>query len=217
MQDHPIVYFCAEYALDDSLPMYAGGLGILAGDIIHEAAQQDIPLITVGLYYHEGYLHHDLYPEGVMMKKSNRLNPANTHLLPVVDSDNNRIVLSIPIHNTLVYFHAWLLEVGTVRVYLLDTSVEQNTEEDKHITDYLYASSKEVRFKQEMVLGLGGLRLLEALQITPSGYHLNEGHSALLALEIARYEMAKHKRTFQEELDNTKQHIFHQPYTFTGR
>lgn len=216
MQDHPIVYFCAEYGLNDDIPTYAGGLGILASDIIREAAEQEIPLITVGLYYHAGYSCHDLFKDGIMIKNSGRVNPASVNLSPVVDEKNNRIIISLPIQDGLVYVQAWSLQIGSVRIYLLDTSISQNTEENRRITDHLYASSKEVRFKQEMVLGLGGLRLLEALHLSPIGYHLNEGHSALLALEIARYEMQKHKRSFHEELDNTKQHIFFTNHTLVA-
>ena len=203
MLNHPIVYFCAEYALNDDIPIYAGGLGILAGDIIREAAEQKIPFITVGLFYHEGY----------SPKNSGPINPKSSNLQPVVDQQNNRIIVTLPIQDATVSAQAWSLQIGSVWVYLLDTNITQNTEEDRHITNQLYASSKEIRFKQEMVLGLGGLRLLEALQISPIGYHLNEGHSALLALEIARYEMQKHKYSFAQELDNTKQHIFFTNHT----
>lgn len=213
LKSHPIVYFCAEYALHDSLSTYAGGLGILAGDSIREAAQQGIPLITIGLFYHQGYVHHDLYKEGIMMKSSVLTNPASSMLQPVVNDQNNRVIITVPIQDTLIHVQAWFLDVGCVRVYLLDTNVPQNEEGDKHITDQLYASSKETRFKQEIVLGLGGLRLLEALHTEPIGYHLNEGHSALLALEIALHEMRKHTRTFAQELDNTKKHIFFTNHT----
>lgn len=213
MKDHPIVYFCAEYALLDSLPIYAGGLGILAGDMIREAADQSIPLLAVGLYYHEGYTCHDLYENGVMAKSCVRTNPLSVNLSPVVDEQNNRVIIEVPIQETLVYIQAWSMDIGSVRIYLLDTDISQNEGENRRITDRLYASSKEVRFKQEMVLGLGGLRLLDALKISPSGYHLNEGHSAFLALELVRREMSKHKKSFQEELDNAKQHIFFTNHT----
>lgn len=216
MKNHPIVYFCAEYALDDTIPIYAGGLGVLAGDFIREAVDQQIPLVAVGLYYHEGYLSHDLYKEGIMMKVSSRVNPESIKLSPVIDAQGKRIVVSVPIQNTQVYLQAWILEMGTVRLYLLDTNIKQNEEGDRRITDRLYTSSKEMRFKQEMILGLGGLRLLEAIHINPIGYHLNEGHSALLALEIARYEMQKHKRSFKEELSNTKEHIFFTNHTLVA-
>jgi len=213
MKDHPIVYFCAEYALTDKIPIYAGGLGVLAGDYVREAADQNIPLIAVGLYYHEGYVSHDLYQDGIMMRASFSTNPQAVGLTPVVDEQNNRVIISLPIQDRLVYAQAWSIQIGSVTLYLLDTDIEQNEEGGRRITDRLYAASKEIRFKQEMVLGLGGLRLLESLNIKPSGYHLNEGHSALLALEIARYEMQKHNRVFHEELDNTKQHIFFSNHT----
>lgn len=213
LKKRPIVYFCAEYAIDDTLPLYAGGLGILAGDIIREAAEQNIPFVAVGLFYHQGYLSHDLYPEGISMKSSGPTNPAETNLVPVVDKQNNRIIISLPIQDTLVYAQAWSLTIGSVRLYLLDTNVAQNDESNKQITNQLYPSSRELRLKQEMILGLGGLRLIEALDISPLGYHLNEGHSALLTIEIARHEMKKHKRTFTEELNNTKQHIFFTNHT----
>lgn len=213
IQNHPIVYFCAEYALEDNAAAYAGGLGVLAGDIIREAAEQKIPLVAVGLFYHEGYKHHDLYKEGILMKNSHFLHQNNGSLLPVVDAKNNRVVVELPIGDVSVFVQAWIKRIGSVCMYLLDTNMLQNSEENRNITNQLYPSSKEVRFKQEMVLGLGGLRLLEALQMQPVGYHLNEGHSAFLALEIARYEMKKHKRTFALESENTKQHIFYTNHT----
>lgn len=196
MRSRPIVYFCAEYALSDAIPTYAGGLGILAGDIIREAAEQNVPFISMGLYYHKGYLLNDLY-----------------NLTPVIDEQGSRIIVTLPIKDALVSVQAWVLQIGSVSVYLLDTDIPQNEEKDRQITYKLYSSDKEARFKQEMVLGLGGLRLLEALQISPIGYHLNEGHSALLTLGIALHEMRKHKRTFAEELANTKQHIFFTNHT----
>lgn len=213
LRDRPIVYFCAEYALNDTIPTYAGGLGILAGDIIHEAVDQKVPFIALGLYYHKGYLFHNLDKTGISMKSTGSANPLSINLLPVVDNQNNRVIVSVPVQDTLVYIQAWYLQIGSARVYLLDTNISQNEEGNRQITDQLYASSKKVRFKQEIVLGLGGLRLLETLHISPIGYHLNEGHSALLALEIARHEMQKHKRTFAQELENTKHHIFFTNHT----
>src|SRR5690349_11390846 len=123
LEKHPIVYLCAEYALDDKMPIYAGGLGVLAGDMIREAAEEKIPLITLGLYYHEGYAYHDLYPEGIMMKGAKRTSPSSTDLLPVVDKDNNRIIITLPIQETTVYVQAWSLKIGSVTLYLLDTAL----------------------------------------------------------------------------------------------
>lgn len=213
MRDNPIVYFCAEYALDDAIPTYAGGLGILAGDIIREAAEQNVPFITVGLYYHEGYIYHDLDKDAIVMKNSSRTNPISSKLKPVLDEQKKRIIITVPIKDTLVYVQAWVLQIGSVRTYLLDTNISQNKEENRKITDQLYPSVVDVRLKQEMVLGLGGLRLLDALGITPVGYHLNEGHSAFLALEIAKYSMKKQKQSFLKALKKSKQSIFFTNHT----
>lgn len=213
MQRHPIVYFCAEYALDDTMPTYAGGLGVLAGDIIREAAQQNIPFLAVGLLYNSGYVHHDLYGKNILVKSSGSKKNSQSTLELILDNHNNPLTVALSIGDTVVFIQAWLKKIGSVSVYLLDTNIAQNTEEDRNITNQLYPSSKEVRFKQEMVLGVGGLRFLKSLQIQPVGYHINEGHSALLALEIVRFEMQKHKRSFAEELGNTKQHIFFTNHT----
>lgn len=213
MKDRPIVYFCAEYALSDMIPTYAGGLGILAGDLLREAAERKIPFTAIGLYYQQGYLFHDLYKEGVMIKSSGRINPESVGLKPVIDKKNKRIFVVIPIQDTYVYAQAWYMQMDTVTVYLLDTNIDQNNEENRRITDQLYTANAEMRFKQEIILSLGGLRILDALKISPIGYHLNEGHSALLALELVRHEMQKHKRTFQDELDVARQHIFFTNHT----
>jgi glycogen phosphorylase len=213
LKSRPIVYFCAEYALNDEIPTYAGGLGVLAGDIIREAAEQNMPFTAVGLYYHRGYLFHDLYKDGIGIKSTGSKSPLSSNLTLVVNEQNKPVLVALPIQDTLVFAQAWLLKMGNVSVYLLDTNIPENEEENRQITDQLYSPSKEVRFKQEMVLGLGGLRLLEALNISPIGYHLNEGHSALLILEIARHEMKKHNRVFEEELENTKNHVFFTNHT----
>src|SRR5437667_11374616 len=132
MRDHPLVYFCAEYALNDAIPTYAGGLGILAGDIIREAAEQEVPFITVGLYYHQGYL----------LKNSVRTNLLNSNLTPVVDEQNKRVIITLPIQDTLVSVQAWSLQIGSVHMYLLDTDIPQNIDEHRRITDQIYPSCK---------------------------------------------------------------------------
>jgi starch phosphorylase len=216
MKDRPIAYFCAEYALNDEIPTYAGGLGILAGDMLREAAEQKIPFVAVGLYYHDGYLFHDLYREGVLMKNSGRKDPTKVGLKPVMDEQNNRVIVTLPIQDTVVSVQAWFMQMDTVTIYLLDTNIDQNNEQNKRITDQLYTSDREMRFKQEMVLSLGGLRLLEELHIAPVGYHLNEGHSALLVLELARHEIRNHKRTFHDEIDTIKKRIFFTNHTLVA-
>jgi glucan phosphorylase len=197
MNDHPIAYFCAEYALSDTLPLYAGGLGILAGDMVREAATQQLPFVAIGLLYHNGYA----------SKQTASLNPDRTELKPVLNGKNERLIITVPLRDKSISLKAWVFTLGTVAVYLLDTDVQTNTGAQRHITDHLYAADKEVRFQQEIILGIGGLRLLKALHVAPRVYHLNEGHSALLSLELTRLEMQKQQRSFSQALEKTKQQI----------
>lgn len=212
----PIAYFCAEMALAEDSPTYAGGLGVLAGDTIWEAAEQKIPLVAVGMYYHEGYLHHELYSDGIMLKHPMRRTPQDFGFRQVMTAENQPLTVSIPLEGRQLKIGAWEMQKGTVRVFLLDTDIIQNDQTDRSITNRLYVANKETRFKQEMVLGIGGLRLLEALKIHPMIYHLNEGHSALLALEIAFHEMKEYGKNFIEELDRAKHHIVFTNHTLVA-
>ncbi len=217
LTERPIAYFCAEFALDDASPTYAGGLGILAGDTIKEAADQEIPFVAVGLYYHEGYLRHELYSEGTMLKFPMRRHPEEIGYHKVVNTENKPILIHVPMQGRNITVSAWEKQIGkTVRFLLLDTNIEENTPEDRQITNRLYIVDKETRFKQEMVLGIGGLRFLEALKIHPSIYHLNEGHSALLTLEIAYHEMREYKTAFLHEIERAKQHIVFTNHTLVA-
>lgn len=179
---HPIAYFCAEYALEKDMPIYAGGLGVLAGDVVREAHDQKMPMVAIGLYYHKGYTRQSFYTPEQLAKISQ---PANLSLKPVKNSAGKVISVKVPIQDRYVKAVAWLWDKGTIPVYLLDTNVEENLPEDRLITEKLYDSNLQTRLKQEMVLGIGGFRLLQKLGIQPSIYHMNEGHSALLAIEVA--------------------------------
>jgi len=196
-QERPIAYFCAEYALGQTIPTYSGGLGILAGDVVREAADQKFPFVAIGLYYHEGYVR-DL---------SVRTTPESVGLTPVVNKKGERLSISVPIQDHDVVVQAWEFRQGENSVYMLDTDVEENTVDDRRITDYLYTGDKEVRLKQEIILGIGGLRLLEALNIHPSVYHLNEGHSAMLMFELIRHEMEERKLSFGEAKQFAKRRV----------
>ncbi|MEY4723297.1 MAG: hypothetical protein RLZZ324_810 [Candidatus Parcubacteria bacterium] len=186
LAERPIAYFCAEYALDPAIPTYAGGLGVLAGDVVREAADQGLPMVAVGLYYHAGYASDSSRP------------PSESGLLPVVDGKGARVIVSVPMEDRQVHVQAWAWRRGSVRVLLLDADREDNDAADRHISDRLYVDDKQTRLKQEVMLGIGGLRLLEALDIHPSVYHLNEGHSAMLSLELTRHEMKERGLGFDE-------------------
>ena len=195
LQTRPVAYFCAEFALTSELKTYSGGLGILAGDIVREAAAQRLPMVGVGLLYGQ---------------------PAFGLELAV---DRGRpLTVKVPIQDRLVTVAAyrWPSTLGrgwwsggdrTVPVYLLTADCADNDSRDRRLTDRLYPSDKERRLQQEIILGLGGLRLLEALKIHPAIYHLNEGHSAFLALEIIRHEMSERLIGFNDALELARQHI----------
>lgn len=203
----PVAYFSAEFAVSDSLPIYAGGLGVLAGDILREAADRTFPLIGVGLFYREGYLHQKVDDAGTIIETSATTLPEQAGLSPVMNKGGMRIFVKVPIHDREVFVQAWIYKERSVPLYLLDTNVEQNSAEDRAITNRLYVRDKETRLKQEMVLGIGGVRLLEALSIHPSVYHLNEGHSAMLILDLMRHEMVKRQVSFRDAIALAKRHI----------
>lgn len=202
-QLRPVAYFCAEFCLYDrtiyetgpqmrrDLPNYAGGLGILAGDVIREAADRNFPLVGVGLFYSE----------------SKDLGVAQRRLKMVLDRRLNLITVEIPLQDRRISVAAYVWQEKGIPVYLLTTDINQNDLRDRAITSSIYPADKEKRLQQEIVLGLGGLRLLEALEIHPAVYHLNEGHSAFLATEIIRHEMEERLIPFDQARDLAKRRI----------
>lgn len=196
----PVAYFCAELALEDNFPTYVGGLGVLAGDIVKQADLSNFPLIGIGLYYHKGY------PQN---SSTNQVlpNPDQLGLRLVTDSDGKTVTISIKIQDRLVYAKAWEWKKGTNSVFFLDTDTPENISTDRTITDILYVSDKETRLKQEIILGIGGSRLLKKLRITPSIYHLNEGHSGFLILELIRDEMNRSQTNFIRACEIAKKKV----------
>lgn len=184
--ENPVAYFCAEYGVHNSLPNYSGGLGILAGDHLKSASDLNMPLVAVGLFYRYGYFRQKIAHDGWQEERYQDLFKSELALKPVSDADGNRIFVSVHMRGRDVYAQAWLAQVGRISLYLLDTNIEQNDEIDRLITGHLYGGDAETRIVQEKVLGIGGVRLLRKLEIVPSVYHLNEGHSAFLTLELAR-------------------------------
>lgn len=198
----PVAYFCAEYALESGFPTYAGGLGILSGDYIRETAKQEFPMVAVGIKYQNG--------QSLPPKESRG---SKTILNRVVDKDGKDVIVSIAIEHREVHMKAWHWMDGGAEVYLLDTDIEENNEQDRSITKNLYDMDRDIRLKQEIVLGIGGFRLLAALGYHASVYHLNEGHSAFLALELIRHEMDHQKVNFQEACEYAKKHILFTNHT----
>lgn len=184
--ENPVAYFCAEYGVHNSLPIYSGGLGILAGDHLKSASDMNVPLVAVGLLYRFGYFRQKISHDG--WQKENYLDSFEDELalLPVLNDSGERILVKVKIRGRDVYAQAWLASIGRISLYLLDTNVSENDEIDRLITGHLYGGDTETRIVQEKVLGIGGVRLLRRLGVEPSVYHLNEGHSAFLTLELAR-------------------------------
>ncbi len=184
--ENPVAYFCAEYGVHNSLPIYSGGLGILAGDHLKSASDMNVPLVAVGLFYRFGYFRQKIAHDGWQEEKYLDSFAGELALEPVFDVNGERILTSVKMRGRTVFARAWLARVGRISLYLLDTNVEENVETDRLITGHLYGGDAATRVVQEKILGIGGVRLLRKLNVQPSVYHLNEGHSAFLTLELAR-------------------------------
>lgn len=184
--ERPVAYFCAEYGVHNSLPIYSGGLGILAGDHLKSASDLNIPLVAVGLLYRYGYFRQKIAHDGWQQERYYDVFESELALKPVLGADGKKILVSVHIRGREVFAQAWLVKVGRVSAYFLDTNLPENSEIDRLITGHLYGGDAETRIVQEKILGIGGVRLLRRLGIQPSVFHLNEGHSAFLTLELAR-------------------------------
>jgi len=182
----PIAYFSAEFALHQSLPIYAGGLGVLAGDHCKEASDLGVPLIGVGFMYPQGYFHQAVSPEGWQQEVYERLNWANAPVEPAIGTDGRPCVIAVPLGNRTVLVSVWQVLLGRVRLFLLDTDLEENAPWDRELSARLYGGDRETRIQQEIILGIGGVRVLKAMGIQPAGWHLNEGHAAFVVLQRIR-------------------------------
>ena len=190
LQDVPrIAYFCAEFAITESLPIYSGGLGVLAGDHLKAASDLGLPLVAVGLLYRYGYFRQTIDDTGYQREAYDRLDSDAAALTPVLDDEGKPILVEVPFPARTVYARIWRAQVGRVPLYLLDTDLPENREDDRWITGHLYGGDQDTRIRQEIVLGIGGLRALRAVlpaDAQPDVLHMNEGHSAFLSLELAR-------------------------------
>ncbi len=191
-------YFSAEFGLTDCLPIYSGGLGVLAGDHLKSASDLGLPLVGVGLLYQKGYFAQYLNPEGWQQERYpiNDFHNMPLHLERQADGSELRIQVEYP--GRVVHARVWRIQVGRVSLYLLDTNIDLNSEYDQNITDYLYGGDLDIRIHQEMMLGIGGVRMLAALGCKPTVCHMNEGHSAFLALERIRIMIQEEGLSFAE-------------------
>jgi starch phosphorylase len=187
----PIAYFSAEFALHRSLPIYSGGLGILAGDHCKEASDLGVPLVGIGLYYHGGYFDQQIGLDGWQRDSDDPVDPSVNPVARVIGPDGNPSLVSVTISGREVQIGAWRVLVGRVPVYLLDTDLDLNDPADRKLTARLYTSAPEWRLRQEWVLGVGGVRMLRALGINAETWHANEGHAAFMYVERLRELLAK--------------------------
>ena len=191
-----IAYFSAEYGLDEILPIYSGGLGILSGDHLKSSSDLGLPLVAVGLLYKNGYFHQKINNIGMQESEYYDIELDNLPITPVKKETGEDLVISVKMPNSKLYLKVWKIAVGRINLYLLDSDIEENSDEYRGITLRLYGGDQEMRIQQEIVLGIGGVTLLQELGFEPTVYHMNEGHSSFLVLELIKNIMAEKKVSF---------------------
>jgi starch phosphorylase len=202
-RERPVAYFSAEFGFHETLPIAAGGLGMLAGDHAKAASDLGLGLVGVSLFYREGYFQQAIDPNNWQTEYYTQLNPKNLPMEPVLDEKGNPLVCQVEIGMNVVAFQAWRVNVGRVAAYLLDTNRPENEQHFRDLTLRVYGGDSTTRIMQEILLGIGGVRLLRRLGVRPSVFHMNEGHAAFLTLELIREKMAAGKK-FPEALEQTK-------------
>jgi len=197
-----IAYFSAEYGLDQTIPIYSGGLGILSGDHLKSASDLGIPLVAVGLLYKNGYFHQKINGYGDQETEYNNIDLSNLPINPVKDENGDELKIYVKFEKRKIYLKVWRINVGRIKLYLLDSDIDENKPEDREVTLKLYGGDQEMRIKQEIVLGMGGTNLLtRALGLNPTVYHMNEGHSAFLILELIKNIIKEKKVSFEVAKD----------------
>lgn len=195
--NRPIAYFSTEFGLHETLPIYAGGLGVLSGDYLKGASDLGLPLVAVGFLYTQGYFSQHITEDGWQEAHYQRLKFEDLPVLPIISNDGEPLTISVELPGREVKARLWEIHVGRVPLYLLDSDVEGNSATDRELTARLYSSDLDLRISQEIILGIGGVRALRVLGYNPSVWHMNEGHSGFLVIERAR-ELIKSGYTFEE-------------------
>ena len=196
-----IAYFSAEYGLDQTIGIYSGGLGILSGDHLKSASDLGIPLVAVGLLYKNGYFNQIIDRYGMQHPEYRDLDLYDLPINPVKDLDGNDLMLYIKFPKRRIYLKVWEINVGRVKLYLMDSDIDVNNEEDRDTTARLYGGDQEMRIRQEIILGMGGVSLLRRLGLNPTVYHMNEGHSAFLNLELIKNTIKEKQVSFEVAKD----------------
>jgi starch phosphorylase len=200
LRPRPVAYFSAEFGIHESLPIYSGGLGVLAGDHIKSASDLDVPLIGIGLFYGQGYFRQRLDGNGWQHEEYLPTDINQLALEPAIGTDGTPVTIELFTRTGSIKAKVWRIKVGRVDLLLLDSNVEGNAPEDRQLTSRLYGGDGRVRIRQELLLGVGGLRALKAMGVTPGVLHLNEGHSAFVVLEAIRCRMEEEGMNFHQAL-----------------
>ena len=196
-----IAYFSAEYGLDETIALYSGGLGILSGDHLKSASDLGVPLVAVGLLYKNGYFNQKISGYGVQETEYKDIDIKNLPIHPVKDAKGEDLIIFVKFPERRIYLKAWQINVGRIKLYLLDSDIEKNNEKERDVTSRLYGGDQEMRIRQEIVLGMAGVKLLKTLGLNPTIYHMNEGHSAFLNLEIIKDIIAEKQVSFDVARD----------------
>ena len=196
-----IAYFSAEYGLDQTLAIYSGGLGILSGDHLKSASDLGIPLVAVGLLYKNGYFNQKINKYGMQYPEYRDIDIYDLPITPVKDEDGNDLTVFIKFPKRRIYLKVWQINVGRVKLYLLDSDTDLNHEEDRGTTAKLYGGDQEMRIRQEVILGMGGVHVLKRLGLNPTVYHMNEGHSSFLTLEVIKDIIKEKEVSFEGARD----------------
>ena len=198
-----IAYFSAEYGLDETIPIYSGGLGILSGDHLKSASDLGLPFVAVGMLYKEGYFIQKLSKYGEQENNYVKADLNNLPIEAIKDSEGKDLKITVDYPERKLYLKVWKINVGRIKLYLMDSDIDENSEEDKKVTLQLYGGDQDMRIKQEIVLGMGGVKLLKTLGLNPTVYHMNEGHSSFLTLELIKDLMEEKKISFEMAKDIT--------------
>ncbi len=208
----PVAYFSFEYGLHESLPMYSGGLGVLAGDHLKEASDMGVPLVGVGFLYLQGYFRQRITEDGWQEANYDQLDFEQLPITQVHDAAGDPLVLCVEMPGRCIYFNMWKAQVGRVPLYLMDTDLPENSPQDRVLTQRLYTPDPDTRINQEMVLGIGGVRALREMKIAPAVWHMNEGHPAFLTLERAR-ELVQKGKSFEQAVQIVKKNTVFTTHT----
>lgn len=201
--NRPVAYLSTEFGLHETLPIYAGGLGVLSGDHLKEASDLGLPLVAIGFLYTRGYFTQHITEDGWQEARNYHLNFDELPVLPILDEQNQPVTISVELPGREVLARLWEIQVGRIPLYLLDTDVDGNSPADRELTSRLYISDMELRISQEMILGIGSVRALRVLGFNPEVWHMNEGHSAFSVLERLR-EMVAAGRSFDEAVSKVQ-------------